>query len=339
MVLPYKRLLLAGALLGACPSAFAQSSAQRLTASIDEVNRQEEASARLHDGLNRTWASLTSQRPNADGFWDGNTRKGDVAEPVAAYSHSPLSAPSVPAPVGVSRTDVLPGSPALTQNEVASAACRAALEGYATASSLCGNHPTLAPIVAGVLDAFRQQFGTVQGILTNLAWMLISLVMTVISGFGMIAKVAMGLISFGLTAGMLWPLIKQGYEAVRDFRRARANSEEYFSSLFRMGLVGGTTLILALLAAAGYGVAKSHAGQAAFASMDHVLSTKVGEMGLSMAAADESSWSPGSVASLLTNIVTPEAKAGRVAAALSRGASQAAEFGGNRNLSQSRDSR
>ena len=333
------KVLAAWLMLAACAPAFSQvlpSADRRLTDSVGQMDRQAAASARLHEGLTSAARSVSAPRTSDAAFWDGNTRKGDVAGPVAAYAGAPRFASGSVAAVGAA-SDAVPApasAQAQTQGQAAASACRDALSAYPTTSKLCEKHPVLAPIAAGVLEAFRQQFGTVEGLLSNLAWILISLVMSVVSGFGMVAKIAMGLIGTGLTIWMLWPVIKQGYEAVRDFSRAKKNSEEYFSSLYKMGLVGGTVLILALLAALGYGIGKSKVGQAAFASMDHLLSTKVAGIGLPTAAAADP-WTPGSVASLMLNIAEPEARVGRhVAGAVTAGAERAAEFGGNRNLSQ-----
>ena len=296
------------------------------------------AGERLDGAVKSVSQAAVAQQTHPAAFWDNNTRRGDVggvmADSFGEASHKPAAvtatehraapaAPPVPAEVAAARK--------------ASAACRKELAEFPTVSRLCENHPTVAPVVAGVLDSFRQQFGTVEGILSNLAWILISLVMSVVSGFGMVAKIAMSLGGLALSAWMIWPLIQQGWGAFRDFRSSKEGTEERSNSLFRMGLAGGTLLILALLTAAGYELGKSQVGQKLFTSLDTTLSTKMSKMGISTTAAADPGWAASDVAGLFSNIETPVAKhGGRVAAAIGRGAQEAAEYNGGRGRTPER---
>lgn len=237
------------------------------------------ASAQVPAGAERAL-----QRPAAE-FWDGNTARGSLAlAPAAVYAGAPgpaSEAPAFSAVPAVGRAVRVPTPHAEPQ----AVSCEGALAHYPTAARLCDTHPVLAPLLGGLLDAFRQQFGTLQGIAENLLWILISVLITAISGFGAVARIAMSVVSLGLSAWMLWPLVKQGYGAVKDLRRSAPGTQERYASLFSLGVVGGTVLILALMTAAGYAIGKSKAGGQALTSLDRVLDAGAVKLGLPRSAA------------------------------------------------------
>lgn len=155
--------------------------------------------------------------------------------------------------------------------------CRQALAGHPRIAALCREHPRLAPLIAGVAEAFKAQFGTIEGIATNLLFLLIGLVMSAISGIGLIAKIAVSLVSLAMAAMVLGPLIKEGWDAFGAYRRSGKGTAQESASLLRMGKVGGAVLILALMSFIGYKVGKSRPGQEAVKSMTAALSAKLGK--------------------------------------------------------------
>lgn len=262
-------------------------------------------------------------RPAAE-VYDGNTRRG---QPAASFAAEPVYAgAAAPAREAAALTDVpaIPRSREIPGPRPAAGqvSCEQALAHYPTAAGLCGSHPTMAPLLAGLMDAFRQQFGTAEGIASNLLWMLISLLMTAISGFGAVAQIAISVVSLGLSAWMIWPLVKQGYTAVQGLRRSHPGSQEHYASLFSLGVVGGTLLILALMTAAGWAIGKSSAGNRALSSLDGMLEAGAQRLGLPHTATAEAPG--GTMAGIFGTVAEPVGL--RSGHALTRGAQLGAGF-------------
>lgn len=234
-------------------------------------------------------------------FWDGNTRRGDVAEPAPVAAVRSESREAIFTAPPIRRVVEVP-EPRLASTPSGDA-CRRALVGHPKAARLCESHPTLAPLLAGLLDAFRQQFATVEGITQNLLWILISILMTAISGFGAVAKLAMSLASLAVGAWMLWPIFRQGYDSVRRLRKAADGSRERFEALFNLGVAGGTLLILALVTAAGWAIGKSRAGGKLVGSLDGALEAGASKLGLHRAPPAQSPAS--TIAGFFNNVADP----------------------------------
>lgn len=249
-------------------------------------------------------AEKALQLPAAE-FWDGNTRHGSLTaapEPVYAGASAPArEAPAFGAVPAIGRAVRIPAPHA----EPEGVHCEQALAHYPTAARLCDSHPTIAPLLAGLLDAFRQQFGTLKGIAENLLWVLLSVLITAISGFGAVARIAMSVVSLGLSAWMLWPLIEQGYGAVKGLRRSAPGTQERYASLFSLGVVGGTVLVLALMTAAGYAIGKSKTGGKALASLDRVLDAGAANLGLPRTAAAPAPAPGGTMAGIFNTVAEP----------------------------------
>ncbi|MBI5241656.1 MAG: hypothetical protein HY926_14380 [Elusimicrobia bacterium] len=217
-------------------------------------------------------------------FWDldrasGQGGAGVVAAAPAAYrdgqpaqpqnkGFKPAAVPAVDEPVSAGE-----------------ASCRQALSGHPQIASLCREHPTMAPLIAGVVEAFKAQFGTIAGIATTLLFLLLGLVMSAVSGFGLVAKVAVSLASLGMLAATLGPLVKEGWDASRALWKSQAGTLQNSVSLLRLGKVGGTVLILALMSAIGYGIGKTKPGRAAIDSMTSAISSRLGKLGVGKGAA------------------------------------------------------
>ncbi len=209
-------------------------------------------------------------------FWDLDAASGEGAG-VSASGNGGTSGSSRSLPVQQKGLKVA-AVPATDKSlPDPSASCRQALAGHPQLVSLCREHPKLAPLIAGVVEAFKAQFGTIQGAATSLLFLLIGLVMSAVSGIGMIAKVAVSLVSLGMAAMVLGPLIKEGWDAFGAYRRSEDGTSQQSAALLRMGKVGGAVLILALMSFVGYKIGKSKPGRQAVESMTSALSAKLGK--------------------------------------------------------------
>jgi hypothetical protein len=242
-------------------------------------------------------------------FWDLDTASGRSGAGAVAASPSP-GGPSSPAQQkGLKLAPVPAAEPPLSaeqaEKERLAAPCRQALSAHPQIASLCREHPTMAPLIAGVVEAFKAQFGTIQGIVTNLLFLLLGLVMSAVSGFGLVAKVAVSLVSLGMLAATLGPLIKEGWSASRALVKAGVGTLQKSQSLLRLGKVGGTVLVLALMAAIGYGVGKTKPGRAAIDSMTGAISAQLNKLGVGKGAAALDASLPASIKAPLERVFGP----------------------------------
>ncbi|MBI5882567.1 MAG: hypothetical protein HZB91_05630 [Elusimicrobia bacterium] len=245
-------------------------------------------------------------------FWDGKKSGAGVpaqaqasaaagtGQQAAKTQAAKLQAAKVPPAAGLKINDV--PSPVLASSvpvkdsaaEAAAAACEVALRAHPKVAAMCREHPTMAPLLAGLLEAFQEQFGTVQGIVLNLVFILMGLLLSVLSGFGLVAKVAVSLASMALLAATLGPLLKAGWDAGRDLLKSADGTVQRSDALLRVGKVGGKVLILALMAAIGWGIGKSQPGRAAVDSMKTAMSGSLRKLGVADgAAAMDARLSPG----------------------------------------------
>ncbi|MCX5796442.1 MAG: hypothetical protein NTY77_13195 [Elusimicrobia bacterium] len=261
--------------------------------------------------LKKAQAVVDPQRWNAavDGsqgrrFWDLDTAAGRLnAGAVSSTGGSGAASPRTSRTMKGLKLQDVPAfgeSPAPQPAEDAekdrlAAPCRQALGAHPQIAGLCREHPTLAPLIAGVVEAFKAQFGTIQGIATNLMFLVLGLVMSALSGFGLVAKVAVSLASLGMLAATLGPLFKEGWDASRALLQAGVGTLQKSQSLLRLGQVGGTVLVLALMSAIGYGVGKTKPGRAAIDSMTSALSAQMSRLGVGRGAAALDASLPASV--------------------------------------------
>jgi hypothetical protein len=203
--------------------------------------------------------------------------------------------PAAPPP----SSKVSPAAPPPAVQSPETSACLQATEGHSSVADLCRSSPTIAPLLAGLLEALEEQFGTVQGLVVNLAYLLLGLVLSALSGFGLIAKVVVGLASLAMLVGTIYPLLKQGYDAVKELMNTDAGDVRHSRSLLSIGKLGGTVLIMALMAAIGYGVGKTETGHAAMSSATDAMSSKLSDLGLKDGLAALDAKLPASVKSFL----------------------------------------
>ncbi|MBI4061210.1 MAG: hypothetical protein HY403_07250, partial [Elusimicrobia bacterium] len=128
--------------------------------------------------------------------------------------------------------------------------CEEALNGAPlSAGGLCGHSAVGASLLAGLLDAFRQQFGTAAGLLANGAAMLLGLVFGLLTGgVGLIVKI---LFALGMTAWAVYELVPAFGKALRSLWTSKEGSRERYAAVRQLSTLAGSVLIMALLAVAG----------------------------------------------------------------------------------------
>jgi hypothetical protein len=176
-------------------------------------------------------------------------------------------------------------------------------------AEMCANHPTWAPILAGLLDAAKGQFGTLNGILMNLLFLILGLVISAATGgVGLLLKLA----ALVAATWAIWKLTASLVSASTRYFRARAGSTERAASLKQIGMLGATLLFMVAIGLAGYGIGKTQLGSAAVKSMEGGLETALYKVG---------------VKALMTKINTIVPKP--ALASLERALGKAPERGGN----------
>lgn len=150
-----------------------------------------------------------------------------------------------------------PKAEGLSALSPAAAACLRSVEGHDSIAELCkkgGWTTTLAPVLAGVVDALHEQFGTLGGWLMNIGFMLFGLVAAVATGgVGLVLKL-LGLVFVGW---VLWQALRALGSAVKDAWKAAEGSPERAAALRRIGMAGGGLVIMILMALIGWGAGKS----------------------------------------------------------------------------------
>jgi diguanylate cyclase (GGDEF)-like protein len=237
------------------------------------------------------------------------------------------SGPRGPLAGGSQNTKVAVSSSAAQAKALVAAAppspCEQVLAGHPQIAQMCHDHPDLAPLLAGFLDSVEKQFGTVQGVVMNLVFLLLGLVLSALSGFGLVAKVVASLVSLGMLAVTLGPLVMEGWSACRELIASSAGTRQNAESLLRLGRVGGTVLILALMSAIGWGVGKTKPGQAAFGAMERALTGSLSKLGVGKGAAALDASIPAPVKALLTRMFGTPAPAEKTASGGSESAAAA----------------
>lgn len=171
---------------------------------------------------------------------------------------------------------------------------------HPTIAGMCRNSPTLAPILAGLLDSVKEQFGTVGGIVTNLVFLLLGLVMSVATGgVGLILKL-LALIGAGFA---IYKLIKDLVSAYLEKNAAPEGSVEHAAALKKIGVLGGGLLIMITMALVGFGVGKTKPGAAAVKSMEGGLTGAMDKLGLTAAMDGLNSKIPAPLVAMLEKIV------------------------------------
>ncbi|MDE2142761.1 MAG: hypothetical protein KGJ84_10150 [Elusimicrobia bacterium] len=221
---------------------------------------------------------------NPDRFYDGASARGAVAAVAAAAPASPrknnLALPVEP--VQKLRTNPVPPP---NGEELA---CRKAAGGGLFAGT-CGwkMGKSIGPLAAGVADAFKDQFGTTEGLVMNLVFLAGGLLLGALSGgLGALAKfvsVIHRLLTWAVI-GMAAALIYQLYEAVKTILSTKNEDPEHWKAIRKLGAIGGQVMAVVLMAYIGYKITVKPPDQAALGAMGKALASEAGGEGASGAA-------------------------------------------------------
>ncbi|MFI5350955.1 MAG: hypothetical protein ACHQ2Z_15515, partial [Elusimicrobiota bacterium] len=170
----------------------------------------------------------------------------------AKFSHAATAATPAPA-----KSDVSPEAAAnLTANEASAADnCAQATSGtFLPVGKLCKSHPVAAAMLGGLLDAIKQQLGTVEGVVTNIVFILLGLAMGLLTGgVGLAVKVLAGL-GMGLYA--IYKLVPAFGHALTDYWYGEEGSVRRYAAIRQLAALFGGIAIMLLLAMAGGKIAK-----------------------------------------------------------------------------------
>ncbi len=168
---------------------------------------------------------------------------------------------------------------------------------HSTIAEMCENHSTVAPVLAGVLDAVEEQFGTVGGIIMNLVFLLLGLLMNVATG-GL--KLILSLIALVGASWGIYKLMSMLISAVSDLVSSEPGSYQRKMALRKLGQVGGSLIILVGMIIAGNAIGKTKPGAAAIGAIESKLGGALKGMGVATDALIAKL--PGPVAGALENI-------------------------------------
>ncbi|MFI5363290.1 MAG: hypothetical protein ACHQ49_15090, partial [Elusimicrobiota bacterium] len=173
-----------------------------------------------------------------------------------------------------------PAAAAQSAPATAETACAEALKDHPDVAKMCKDHSDIAPILGGMLDALKDQFGSLGAVAMNIGFMLVGLALSALSGFGLVAKIAVSLVSFAMLVGTIYPLIKKGALAALDLARTKAEDVAHAKALVSIGQVGGSVLIMGLMVALGWGAGKTNLGKNASGAMTDAIASKFEQLGL-----------------------------------------------------------
>ena len=235
------------------------------------------------------------------GAFDGAACRGSA--PAAASSSAArrltLAKPAAPPKLDAAVVPPAPAPPGALE-------CMKALADDPRIASMCANHPTFAPLLAGLWDSIKQQFGTATGILMNVGFMLFGLVTAVMTGgVALILKLA-GLIGM---CWALWSIVKQLYGAISAYRSSKEGSVERFAALRQIGVAGGGALIMILMVLVGYGAGKTKPGAQAGKALESGMRGALNKTGLMGLADGANKIIPAPVLALLERLMGPAPKA------------------------------
>lgn len=245
--------------------------------------------------------AVAAQPSRSGKYWDGDPRRrpGYETAVAAVSARRGKFAPKTEVPEGVLIPDL--GRDA----SAASASCREALKDSAAISGLCAEHPAAAAVLAGLLDAVKEQFGSLQALSMNLVMMLLGLALAALSGLGLVAKLAVSLVAVAGLADALGPLLKNGWAAVSRMRDAPEGSVERATAARSIGKASGSLLLIGLMAVAGWKAGKTAAGQQFTAKMTAGLSTALNNAGVSPALVAIEAQIPAPVTTALNKMFAP----------------------------------
>lgn len=211
-------------------------------------------------------------------FYDGGAEKGGGRAGIASNGPS-RRFKYAPAPPRVSDLILAPvPAPKRSPREEA---CRQA-SGEGAAARVCGWGPlaAAAPVAAGVIDAFKEQFGTVSGVVSLLAFTAFGFILSALSGgVGLVLTLLKALCGIAIVltaASMLYRLAA----ALKDFATTKDDDPRHWAALRAIGKVGGELLIMGLMIFAGYKLGQRPAVKDFAASMTGTLQRHMGRVGI-----------------------------------------------------------
>lgn len=213
----------------------------------------------------------------ADRFWDNSAHRRTADDTAVAADGAQrrrrIRTMIVPKPDDVA-------VPGLGQESNPAAACQGVLADRTFLAGLCGTQPQAALLLAGLMDAVKQQFGTLQGLGTVVIFALAGLLLAAASGLGLIAKAITTLLAAGMMIEGAIPLLKESYRSFGDWLSSAAGSREQGLALRRVGQAGGAVLLMVAMAVIGGRIGKTPAAKAIAANTEAVYSTMFNKLGL-----------------------------------------------------------
>lgn len=145
--------------------------------------------------------------------------------------------------------------------------------------------PPYMSVAAGVGDAFKEQFGTVKGVVSLLAFTALGLLLSALSGgVGLLVTIVKALLGFAV----LWlvgSLIMRLVSAFKDLATTAANDPRRARAYREIGKIGGELLIVALMAFAGVKLGQKAPVKNAVGAMNAALVGKMARLGVKPAPA------------------------------------------------------
>ncbi|MDE2143825.1 MAG: hypothetical protein KGJ84_15560 [Elusimicrobia bacterium] len=221
---------------------------------------------------------------NPDHFYDGGAARGAESAVAAGAPSAPRKNDSaLPIePVQRLRTNSVPPP---NGEELA---CRKAAGGGLFAGT-CGwkMGKSIGPLAAGVVDAFKDQFGTTKGLVMNLVFLAGGLLLGAMTGgAGALVKFASIVRALCTLAviGTALALIYQLYEAVKAIFATSNDDPRHWQAIRKVGAIGGQVMAVALMAFIGYKITVKPPDEAAVGAMTEALASKAGGEGAGSAA-------------------------------------------------------
>ncbi|MDP3542013.1 MAG: hypothetical protein Q8T11_06030, partial [Elusimicrobiota bacterium] len=207
-----------------------------------------------------------------------------VAPPAAAALRSAAGSAPYAGRIALAAVERKPPvvKPAMTASE---AACRQASDGGMIAG-LCGSKTTAwsAPMAAGLLDAAKEQFGTVSGVVSLLAFTVLGILLSVLSGgVGLLAALIKALCGVAI----LWTalsMLRRIAAALATYFSTRDDDPRRWRALREIGKVGGELIIIMMMAFVGYKIGQKPAVKDGVATMTQSLKGAMSRLGLRPAA-------------------------------------------------------
>lgn len=132
--------------------------------------------------------------------------------------------------------------PAPAPKDPQAAACERVLAAHDQSSDGCASHPMLSLEWAGIKDAIKDQFGSVEAVVSTLILTAVGMLLS--GGWAAAAKVVK-LLLVGATAWMLWKQVVALYESVKSMITAPKESDEYAEGVRQLTKSVTTVAIMA----------------------------------------------------------------------------------------------